>query len=168
MSFWEKFKNKAEEEASGKGKQKESPGEENKIEVSKSSGKKDEEIKVKKGKWFEPEGELAIDAYQTEDEVVIQSTIAGIKSEDLDISIENEILTIKGGRQKPEVGSRSEKDEERNYFYQECYWGPFSKEIILPEEVDPLKAEATIKQGILTVRVPKIQRKRKRKITVKE
>lgn len=117
--------------------------------------------KFEKEKWFEPEGQLAIDVYQTENDLVIQSAIAGVKPENLDISIEGDQVLIKGSREKPPG------EEERNYFYQECYWGPFSRQIILPEEVDPSRAEAEIKEGILTIRIPKIERKKKRKILVK-
>jgi HSP20 family protein len=120
-----------------------------------------EEIEEKKEKWFEPEGQLAIDVYQTEECLVIQSAIAGVKSENLDISIEEDQVLIKGSREKPS------EEEERNYFYQECYWGPFSRQIILPEETDPSRAEAILKEGILTIRIPKIERKKKRKILIR-
>jgi len=108
------------------------------------------------------EGQLAVDVYQTDAELVIQSTIAGVKSENLDISIEADTVLIKGNRNEPP------EQGEKNYFYQECYWGPFSRQIILPEETDPSRAEATMKEGILTIRIPKIEREKKRKITVKE
>lgn len=124
------------------------------------------EIKEKErkfeGKLFESEGQLAIDVYQTEKELVIQSAIAGIKLKDLDISIEKDKLTVKGKREKPI------ENEKINYFYQECYWGPFSREIILPAEIDPSRTEASFKEGILTIRMPKIERERKKKIEVKE
>ena len=107
------------------------------------------------------EGQLAIDVYQTNSELVIQSTIAGVKPEDLDISIEADTVLIKGNRQEPTESG------EKNYFYQECYWGPFSRQIIMPEETDPSRAEATMKEGVLTIRIPKIERKKKRKIAVK-
>ena len=113
-----------------------------------------------KEKWFETEGELAIDVYQTESHLVIQSAIAGVKPEDLDISMERDIITIKGIRQKP-------FEESGDYFTQECYWGPFSREVILPVEVDPDRAEATMKDGILTIRIPKILREKKRRIKVR-
>ena len=119
------------------------------------------ERELEKEKWFEPEGQLAIDVYQTEEELVIQSAIAGVKPENLDISIEEDQILIKGSREKPD------EEGERNYFYQECYWGPFSRQIILPEETDPSRATAGIKEGILTIRIPKIERKKKRKIMVK-
>ena len=108
------------------------------------------------------EGQLAVDVYQTDAELVIQSTIAGVKTENLDISIEADTVLIRGNRQEPE------EQGEKNYFYQECYWGPFSRQIILPEETDPSRAEAVMKEGVLTIRIPKIEREKKRKITVKE
>lgn len=107
------------------------------------------------------EGQLAVDVYQTDTEIVIRSAIAGIKSEDLDISIESDSVIIRGVReQPPEAG-------DKKYFYQECYWGPFSRQIILPEETDPNQSEASMKEGILTIRIPKIEKKEKKKITVK-
>ena len=137
---------------------------EEKIEVSREEvpekEEKKEEVEIKKEKWFEPEGELAIDVYQTETDLVIQSAIAGVKPEFLDISMERDVVTIKGTREKP-------FEEEGDYFTQECYWGPFSREVILPVEIDPDKAEATMKEGILTIRIPKILREKRRKIKVK-
>jgi len=119
-----------------------------------------EKVKEERGKWFEPEGQLAIDVYQTKNELVIQSAIAGVKPENLDISLERDVLTVKGIRQKP-------FEETGDYFTQECYWGQFSREVILPVEVDPGRVEATMKEGILTIRIPKILRERKRKISVR-
>jgi HSP20 family protein len=116
--------------------------------------------KEEKKKWFEPEGQLAIDVYQTKDELVIQSAIAGVKPGNLDISMEGDVITIKGRREKL-------FEEEGNYFIQECYWGLFSREVILPVEVDPGRIEATMKEGILTIRIPKILRERRKKIIVK-
>ncbi len=131
------------------------------IRVKKEQDREEDEAPKEK-KWFESEGELTVDVYQTDQEIVIQSAVAGIKPEDLDISIENDLVLIKGNRVKP-----FEK-EKRSYFYQECYWGPFSKEIILPEEVDPSRIKAAMKQGILTIRIPKIEREKKRRVVVKE
>jgi HSP20 family protein len=125
----------------------------------------EKEVKNKKEENFaelmETEGELAVDVYQTESDIVVQSTIAGVKPEDLDISVENDVLTIRGER-KDET-----KEEGKNYFYQECYWGAFSRQIILPEEVDPNRIEATMKNGILTIKLPKINRSKLRKIAIK-
>jgi HSP20 family molecular chaperone IbpA len=108
------------------------------------------------------EGQLAVDVYQTETEVVIQSAVAGIKPENLDVSIEADVVLISGNRRSlPENGTK-------NYFYQECFWGPFSRQIILPEETDPSRAKAEMKEGVLTIRIPKIERKKKRKIAIRE
>ena len=78
--------------------------------------------------WLEEgyEGQLSVDVYQTEDAVVIKSTIAGVKPDDLDVTVNNDLVTIRGTRQQ--------EDEIRpdDYFYQECYWGGFSRSIILP------------------------------------
>lgn len=109
------------------------------------------------------EGQLSIDVFQTDEELIIQSAIAGVKPEDLDISIESDTISIKGSRNRP--GQFSGK---RNYFYQECYWGPFSRKIITPVEIDASRAKAVMKKGILTLRMPKIDREKKRKITVNE
>lgn len=106
------------------------------------------------------EGQLVVDVYQTEREIVIQSAVAGVKPKDLDISIEEDVVSIKGYRQQPK------ENGEKNYFYQECYWGPFSRQIILPEETDPNFATAEIKEGVLTIRIPKIDRKNKKRIEV--
>lgn len=107
------------------------------------------------------EGQLSIDVYQTDSDLIIQSTVAGVKSEDLDISITNDMVTIRGKR------TRSEDIPAEKYFYQECYWGPFSRSIILPTDVASDKVEATIQNGILTVRLPKIEKEQTKKIKVK-
>jgi len=126
------------------------------------SQKKESQQEENQKKWPELEGQLIVDLYQTEKELVIQSAIAGIKIEDLDISIEGDKVTIRGKREKPL------ETEERNYFYQECFWGPFSREIILPLEIDPSKAQASLKEGILTIRMPKIKKEKKRKIEIQK
>lgn len=108
----------------------------------------------------ESAGQLAIDVYQTETDLVIQSAIAGVGIDKLDISMERDVITIKGIRRKP-------FEEEGDYFVQECYWGPFARQVIMPAEVDPDKAEASMKEGILTIRIPRILREKKRTIKVK-
>ena len=122
---------------------------------------KKEEQKQQKQEEPQTEGELAIDVYETDGDIVIQSTIGGIKPEDLDISIENDLVTIRGNREK------SVEEEGKNYIYQECYWGSFARKVILPEEVDETRAKASIKNGILTLVMPKLHRKKKRKVAVK-
>lgn len=113
-------------------------------------------------KWLQSEGKLTIDVYETGSDIVIKTAIAGVKPEDFDISIENDMLEIRGIRKEPE-----ETKTERDYFFQECYWGPFSRKIILPKEVDNSRAQASMKEGILTIKVPKLERERKRKIRLK-
>ena len=110
--------------------------------------------------WLEPVGQLAVDVYQTEVELIIQSAIAGVKPEDLDISLEGDVITIAGERKRP-------VDETGDYFSQECYWGKFSRQIILPVEVDPNKIEANLKDGILTIKTTKLQKEKKRRIMVR-
>lgn len=105
--------------------------------------------------WLEDdaEGQLSIDVYQDEDNVYVKSTIAGAKPEDIDISVHNDMLTIRGKRQK------EEKIKDENYLYQECFWGKFSRSIILPTEVDVDNIKANLKDGILTITLPKIKNK---------
>lgn len=106
------------------------------------------------------EGQLTVDVYQTEDDIVIKSAIAGITADDIDVSITNDMVTIKGHR-KPD-----EKIRESDYYYQELYWGPFSRSIILPEEIDADKAKATMKNGVLTLRLPKLAKNRIKRVRV--
>ncbi len=106
------------------------------------------------------EGSLTVDVYRDEGDIVIQSTIAGATSPDIDISILNDMVTIKGSRQ-PEVKVRS-----GNYYYQELYWGPFSRSIILPEEVDADGAKASMKNGILTIRLPTMEKAKTKKLKI--
>lgn len=102
--------------------------------------------------WYadEYEGQLAVDVYQTKDAVVVRSTLAGVKPEDLDVTLNNDVITIRG-RRVPEVEVAKE-----DYLYQECYWGGFSRSIVLPVEVKPMGVSATLKNGILTVVLPKV------------
>lgn len=107
------------------------------------------------------EGQLTIDVYQTESEIIVKSTIAGVKPEDLDVSINNDMLTIRGERKNEEAASGE------NYYYQECYWGQFSRSVVLPVDVIPEKIEASLKNGILTVRLPKADVTKIKKIPVR-
>lgn len=107
------------------------------------------------------EGQLTIDVYQTDNDIVIKSTIAGVKPEDLDVSISNDMITIRGERRQ------DEEVHEENYYYQECYWGGFSRSVILPVDVLADKIEASMKNGILTIRMPKADHTRSKKIQVR-
>lgn len=108
------------------------------------------------------EGQLAVDVYQTDKDIVIQSTLAGVRVEDIDISVNNDMVTIRGVRR------RDEEVPGERYFYQECYWGGFSRSIILPFDVKAEKVTASLKNGILTVVLPKVEKPRSRSIKVKE
>lgn len=107
------------------------------------------------------EGQLTIDVYQTDNDIVIKSTIAGVKPEDLDISINNDMITIKGERKNEEIIDHG------NYYYQECYWGSFSRSVLLPVDVISDKIEASLKNGILTLRLPKADTTKIKRIQVR-
>jgi len=107
------------------------------------------------------EGQLTIDVYQTDNDIVIKSTIAGVKPEDLDVSINNDMVSIRGERKNEEMVS------DENYYYQECYWGSFSRSVILPVDVMSDKSEASMKNGILTIRLPKADNTKTKKIQVR-
>ncbi|MDO8593150.1 MAG: Hsp20/alpha crystallin family protein [bacterium] len=108
------------------------------------------------------EGQLSIDVYQTPDKLVVKSTIAGVKPADIDISINNDMLTIRGKRES------QEKISEEHYLIKECYWGGFSRSIILPVEVEAENVEAAIDNGVLTVILPKAKSAKQFSIKVKE
>lgn len=108
----------------------------------------------------ETEGQLTIDVYQTPSEIVIESAIAGVKPEDIDIDVSPDALTIRGERR------RGTEVEEEDYFYRECYWGRFSRSIILPQEIDPESASVSFNNGVLTVRLPKLDKKKTKKLRV--
>jgi len=108
------------------------------------------------------DGQLTVDVYQTDDDIVVQSTIAGVDQNDIDISVTNDMVTIKGKR------SAAESIKSADYHYQELFWGPFSRSIILPEDVDSDNAKASMKNGLLTVRLPKLAKSRMKKIKISE
>lgn len=106
------------------------------------------------------EGQLTVDVFQNDKEIIVQSTIAGVSADDLDVSLTPEMVTIRGMRHS------EEKAKEGDYYHRELYWGAFSRSIILPEEVDVDHAKATIKNGLLTLRLPKISRSKSKRLKV--
>ncbi|MDE2001286.1 MAG: Hsp20/alpha crystallin family protein [Patescibacteria group bacterium] len=108
----------------------------------------------------EGEGQLTIDVYQTPTEIVVESTIAGVEPENLDVDISPESVTIRGKREK------DRKIADEDYFYQECYWGKFSRSVILPQEIDPEQSQASLKNGVLTIHMPKVDRRKSKKLKV--
>ncbi len=109
----------------------------------------------------EPAGELAVDVYQTPSHIVIKAMIAGVKPDDLDVSITRDLVTIRGKRERHTEGTAGD------FFFQELYWGAFSRSIVLPQEVEIEEAEATEKHGLLIVRLPKLDKGRQAKLKVK-
>ncbi|MDP3762888.1 MAG: Hsp20/alpha crystallin family protein [bacterium] len=119
--------------------------------------------KAKKGDWLESseEGELTVDMMQTPDDIILQTMVAGVKSDDLDVTITRDMVTLKGKRQS------SQEVSEKDYFYRELYWGSFSRSILLPQEVDSDRSQATLKNGLLTIKLPKLDKAKTQKLKVK-
>lgn len=109
----------------------------------------------------ETEGQLAIDMYQTPSEIIVKTMVAGVKQEDLDISITRDMVVIRGKREE------SHDTAGNDYFHKELYWGAFSRTIILPQEVDVDESEAINKNGLLIIKMPKIDKHRQAKLRVK-
>lgn len=108
----------------------------------------------------ELEGQLAVDVYQTKDSVVIKAPIAGVKAEDIDVSVSEDVVTLRGERKEETEVSRE------NYYVQECYWGSFSRSVILPTSTVAEKAVASLKDGVLTLTIPKVVVEKVKKIKV--
>lgn len=117
-----------------------------------------------KDAWLEEEngdGQLTVDVYQTADDIVIKTMVAGVKPEDLDIAITRDMVTLKGIREE------SREVNDGDYFTKELYWGSFSRTILLPQEIDVEAAEANEKHGLLIIKLPKIDKGRQTKLKVK-
>ena len=109
----------------------------------------------------ESDGELALDVYQTASEIIVQTFVAGVKPEDLEINITRDMLTLRGKR------FEAKTVKENDYFSKELYWGSFSRTVSLPQEVEPEEAEAIERHGLLTIRLPKIDKNKKSHLKVK-
>ncbi|TSC69657.1 MAG: HSP20 family protein [Parcubacteria group bacterium Gr01-1014_56] len=107
------------------------------------------------------EGELSVDVYQTPTHIVIKAMIAGVRPEDLDVSITRDMVTIRGKREQHTEGSTGD------FFFQELYWGSFSRTVVLPQEVEIEEAEAVEKHGLLVIRLPKMDKSRQAKLKVR-
>jgi HSP20 family protein len=107
-------------------------------------------------------GQLAIDVYQTPKEIIIKSTIGGVQPEDLDISINHDLITVRGVRRQEEIIN------EEDYIYKECHWGGFSRSIILPVDVKEDRIKASLKNGILTIVLPKSGKSKVRVVEVED
>ena len=114
--------------------------------------------------WMEEENEeleLAVDVYQTPTDIILQTMVAGVRPEDLDITIARDMITIKGKREE------NRNVDEENYFIKELYWGKFSRSVLLPQEVEPEEVEAVEKHGLLTIKIQKVDKEKKSSIKVK-
>ena len=96
----------------------------------------------------EQEGQLAVDVLETPQEIVVVATLAGTKPENVSLHLHKDLLTIRGERQLP-------VPEATNYFYQECFWGRFSRTVVLPVDVKEDSARAEYRNGILVIRFSK-------------
>ncbi len=109
----------------------------------------------------EEEGELAVDVYQTPTHIIIKAMIAGVRPEDLDVSITRDMVTLRGKRERHTEGTAGD------FFFSELYWGSFARTIVLPQEIDIESAEASEKHGLLTLRLPKLDKGRQAKLKIK-
>ncbi len=107
------------------------------------------------------DGELPIDMYQTPDAIVIRALVAGVSPEDLDIAITRDMVTLKGERQE------TQEAPDEDYYHRELFWGSFSRTILLPEEIIIDEAEAKEKHGLLEITLPKLDKERSARLTVK-
>jgi HSP20 family protein len=127
-----------------------------------SNGKEGKE--KKQANWMEEENEeaeLTVDVYQTPTHIIIESMVAGVRPEDLELLIGRDMVTIRGKREE------SRTIDEENYFAKELYWGRFSRTISLPQEVEPEEAEALEKHGLLTIKLQKIDKEKTNNVKVK-
>jgi len=107
------------------------------------------------------EGQLALDIYQTPTHIVVVAPIAGVKMDDIDVSVTEDVLTIKGKRYL-------EFDiPDEDYFTQECFWGDFSRSIVLPTSVDATKIAASFKDAVLKITIPKAERIKTKIVRIK-
>jgi HSP20 family protein len=135
-------------------------GVEEEIEVEEEKEEKKVKIEQKETKKEEKEGQLVVDMYHTSDNLFIEAPIAGVKSDQINIFLENDVLTIEGERER-------EEDEEREYLIKECFWGRFKRKIALPFEVNFDKAEATLKDGVLKIKIPKLKKAERKRLVIK-
>jgi HSP20 family protein len=127
---------------------------------SKSNGKEKKIV----SNWIEEENdeaELAIDVYQTPKDIIIETMVAGVKPEDIELTITRDMITIRGKREELRT------IDENNYFSQELYWGRFSRTISLPQEVEPEEVEATEKHGLLVIKLQKVDKDKTNNVRIK-
>ncbi|HET7529234.1 MAG TPA: Hsp20/alpha crystallin family protein [Candidatus Saccharimonadales bacterium] len=105
-------------------------------------------------------GQLAVDVYETKEKLIVKGRVAGVNKSDLDVSISDNTLTIKG------TLSAGNEEGVENYFLQECYWGEFSRSLVLPVPVKEDEIEALLKDGVLTISFSKLKQDTVKKIEI--
>lgn len=95
------------------------------------------------------EGQLAVDVIETEREVIIRAAIAGVQPDEIEVSLSHDMVTIRGKREAQEISLNA------TYHYRECFWGSFSRSVVLPAAICPEDSDAVFKNGILTITMPK-------------
>lgn len=126
-------------------------------------------LKKDTDEWSEQgeEGQLAVDIFDTEKDIFVVSTVAGASEEDLEIVIHNDMMTIRGSRKSP-IKVLADHSPILEFFHKECFWGRFSRTIVLPHEVKNEFTSATLQNGVLVVRLPKREQSARIPITVIE
>lgn len=132
-----------------------------KIDDEMEAGVEEEDTRVNLLEETEEEGQLTVDVYQTSDEIVIKTMVAGVRPEDLDINITRDMVSIRGKRED------NVDVHDHDYFNRELYWGSFSRTISLPEEIEVEEAEAVERHGLLTIKLPKVDKSKQNKLRVK-
>lgn len=107
------------------------------------------------------EGELSLDVFQTSEDIIVKAMIPGVRKDDIDISISRDSITIRGSRKEDKI------IPDQDYVVRELYWGTFSRTVQFPHEVDIEHAEATENQGMLTIKLPRIDKERQAKLRIK-
>lgn len=102
----------------------------------------------------------SVEVSEKENEIVVKAEMPGLKPEDIDVSVENNSLILRGEKK------REKKDEKENYVHMECSYGVFDRVIPLRAEVDRDKVSASFKNGILSIVLPKTSQSRSRKISI--
>jgi HSP20 family protein len=107
------------------------------------------------------EGQLPVDVYQTPGEIVIRTFIAGVRPDEMNVSISRDMVTIEGSREERSTVT------ENDYFHHELFWGSFARTILLPQEIDVENSSAGAKDGLLTIILPKLDKARQTKLRIK-
>lgn len=123
--------------------------------------KKTKSTKVREFVGNKTKGQLAVDVFQTEDDIVVMAPVAGIKVEDVEVVVQEDVLTIRGMR------SLDLDIPQKNYYARECFWGEFTRSIILPTAVNTSKIDASFNNGILKIQIPKATKVKMQIIKIK-